>query len=91
MKTFAAAALFAAVASADTCSTWKEGLGVAYTCDKTGCKPKDANATQTVKDQASVAFEAYKLACPNWNDADGATATVATVGALAAAAAALAF
>ena len=92
MKTFAVAAVFAAIASADGCTTWKEGLGKAYTCDKTGCKTKDANADQATKDNASVAFEAYKLACPKWNEStDGATATFATVGAFAAAAAALAF
>ena len=87
MKTFAAVALLAVVATAETdeCKAWKSAAGAAYDCSSGTCKVKDANANQVVKDAEQTMTTAYKKIC------DGAAANYMAVGSLAVAAAALAF
>ena len=85
MKTFAAVALIACVASAesDACKAWKTS-NTGWTCDADKCTPP-ADANQVVKDSAATVHAAYKKIC------DGATSNFVAVGSLAVAAAALAF
>ena len=87
MKTFAAVALLAVVATAesDACKAWKSAAGAAYDCSSGTCKVKDANAAQAIKDAEATVTTAYKQVC------DGAAANYMAVGSLAVAAAALAF
>ena len=87
MKTFAAVALIACVASAETdlCKAWKTANESQWDCNADKCTHKDANAAQAVKDTAATVHAAYKIAC------DGATSNFVAVGSLAVAAAALAF
>ena len=89
MKTFAAVALLACVASAETdaCKAWKSAAGAAYDCSSGTCKVKDSNANQVVKDAEATMTTAYKQIC---GDSSGAS-TLAAAGSLAVAAAALAF
>ena len=86
MKTFAAVALLAVAATAesDACKAWKAAAGLAYNCSDGKCKAKDSSQEAIVAAEASVT-EQYKKAC------DGAVANYMAVGSLAVAAAALAF
>ena len=107
MKSFAAVALLAIVATAesDECKAWLAAVGSAYDCYAGTCKAKDPNASQAVIDAEDTVSQAYRQVCGDDNANDvakaiqaeieqifgGATANYVAVGSLAVAAATLAF
>ena len=107
MKSFAAVALLAIVATAesDECKAWLAAAGSAYDCYAGTCKAKDPNAPQAIKDAEATMTAAYRQVCEvdNANNVakaiqeeieqifGGATANYVAVGSLAVAAATLAF